>query len=270
MTDAADHPDEKLPANGQTTAGPVAPNIKGSDQTGSIPLAGSIPVQSNPPRSGASEAGGAGEIDGEFREFPADPAEAFSKESIRADAGDMELYDLASETNPTDPLAHPFYPTAPQPAIPLSPVRRKSRRKPQPADHRVRMDEPLPVELIAVDDVHVEAQREHLPAMEALYLRLLGMVRADETSADLTADECVYYADNFCLVIHWIDGPTKPKEDYRPIKLVVPLLRDFRQGLIDREIEHQYQLGMVPGSHCIVLMDAAGNWLNVYEKRELR
>lgn len=160
-------------------------------------------------------------------------------------------------------------PVAGNTSIPLSPVRRKSRRKPRPADDRVRMDEPLPVELIAVDDVHVEAMREHLPAMEELYLGLLGMVRADEASADSPADQCVYCADNYCLVIHLVEGPPKSKQDYRPVKLVVPLLRVLRQGLIDREIEHQYQLGIVPGSHCVVLMDAAGNWLNVNERREV-
>ena len=131
---------------------------------------------------------------------------------------------------------------------------------PEP-DNRPRMPEPLPVRLVAVDDV-----RMLLPAgfdeaaLDAFYVGLLGFAR----HGDL--ERLTYRAENFSLTFDVIEPPLR-RGDMRPLGVEVPSLADLELKLIEAEAEYSRRRGLLPGEEAIVMLDPAGNWLEIIDRR---
>lgn len=131
----------------------------------------------------------------------------------------------------------------------------------QPArDERQRMDEPLPVELEAVADVHLPCPRIATAKLDALYIDIL------QFAGDHDEHHPIYQADNFRLLF---DLPRREliQEDFRTTKVIVQSLRELQAKLLEAEIEHERQKGVNPGEEAIILQDPDGNWLEIHERR---
>lgn len=124
------------------------------------------------------------------------------------------------------------------------------------------MEEPLPVELEAVADVHLSSPRIPTAKLDALYANILEFAPAHEDH------HAAYQADNFRLVF---DLPRREliQEDFRTTKIAVRSLGALQAKLIEAEIEHERQKSVTPGEEVIVMQDPDGNWLEIREKREI-
>lgn len=132
-----------------------------------------------------------------------------------------------------------------------------------PADRRVRMDEPLPVNLVAVADVRALGRTGLEADLQRFYVGMWGFepAMADE-------GELAFGAENFRLILEMQEGLIE-REDLRPIGVEVRSLAEAEQKIIDTEIEYQRQRGVQPGTESILLQDPAGNWVELTERREI-
>ena len=137
-------------------------------------------------------------------------------------------------------------------AAPLGPVE----------DRRPRLPEPLPVKLIAVEDVRLPAEAGRDTEMDDLYVGLLEFAKDDP--AKLT-----YRADNLCVHFHVVEGLIA-RDSYRPLVVEVLSLRDVEKKLLEDEREHERQRGLTPGSEQIALLDPSGNLVHIVEARPIR
>jgi len=133
---------------------------------------------------------------------------------------------------------------------------------PVAADARPRLLEPLPVRLVAVDDVSLPAGAGRGVELDAFYVGLLGFKR----HADLT--RLIYRADNFSIDFTVLEPPVI-REDLRAIGIEVPSLHDLERQLLERNTPYAWQKGLTPGARWIVLQDPAGNWLQLSEVRRI-
>jgi hypothetical protein len=53
----------------------------------------------------------------------------------------------------------------------------------------------------------------------------------------------------------------------RPLGLEVPALADLELKLVEAEVEYTRQRGLLPGEESIVLLDPAGNWIEIMDRR---
>jgi hypothetical protein len=141
------------------------------------------------------------------------------------------------------------------------PLEESTSRASKP-DKRVHMPEPPPVWLIAVEDVHIIAPPGIEKELNDFYVMLLRF----ECSPDL--GKVVYKAENFRLIVDIVEPPIV-RGGYQPIMVEVPVLRDTEQGLIERELEYDRQKGLIPGHDKLVLLDPAGNWVEISEFRRV-
>ena len=127
-------------------------------------------------------------------------------------------------------------------------------------DRRPRMDEPLPVSLIAVADVTLPATSglEHL--LDDFYIGILGFLKEEDGHPPF------YRAENFCLRFDWREGLVE-RDSLRPLAIEIESLSLLQRKLMDQEIEFHWERGLTPGSQSILLIDPAGNIVQVYEKR---
>ena len=130
-------------------------------------------------------------------------------------------------------------------------------------DERARMPDPLPVRLVAVEDVRLPATAGREQALDAFYAGLWQFERLTD------ADGLVYRADNFRLAFDLREGLIE-RDTLRPTVIEVLSLREAEQKLIDNELEYQRQKGLVPGTYSLLLLDPAGNWVELVERREVR
>ena len=133
---------------------------------------------------------------------------------------------------------------------------------PPVTDPRPRVFPPLPVRLVAVDDVRLPAPAGAEKDLDAFYVLLLGFERHDEA-------EIVYRADNFLLRFD-VQEPPLTHDSLRPIGIEVMSLAETEQKLIELEIDYGRQRGVTPGNDTLLLRDPAGNWLELMESREVR
>jgi hypothetical protein len=124
-------------------------------------------------------------------------------------------------------------------------------------DDLPRMVEPPPVRLVTVDDAKLLAGAGMEKLLNGFYVDLLQLVR-DE------GDGLVYRAANFAIVFQILEPPVQ-RRDMRAIGIEVQSLAEARKKLIDAEIEHVLQRGLMPGAVSILLQDPAGNWLELTE-----
>ena len=127
-------------------------------------------------------------------------------------------------------------------------------------DRRPRVPEPLPVKLLTIDDAHLPSAAGLERDLDSFYVGLLGFARR----ANL--EEISYRADNFCLHFEVIEPPLR-RDDLRPLGVEVPSLADLELRLVDGEVEYSRRRGLLPGEESIVLLDPAGNWLVIIERR---
>lgn len=134
--------------------------------------------------------------------------------------------------------------------------------KPVP-DRRPLMPPPPPVRLIAIDDVHVPAAAGLERELDAFYVGLFGFERQGHDEGHLT-----YKSENFLLCFDVLEPPIE-RDDFRPIGIEVPSLSAARATLTEREIEHEFQRGLMPGVEIVLVRDPAGNWVSVSERRAI-
>jgi hypothetical protein len=119
------------------------------------------------------------------------------------------------------------------------------------------MPEPLPVRLIAVEDVHLPAPSGIDPiALDAFYVGLLEFHRI--------AGELAYQAENFALRFGLAQTPVV-HESLRPLGVEVLSLAETEKMIIAAELEYTRQRGLTPGTETLLLLDPAGNWVEIGE-----
>ena len=133
-----------------------------------------------------------------------------------------------------------------------------------PPDARPFMLEPPKVRLIAIADMALEAPAWQHGDLVDFYVGLLKFERDDEDKENLA-----FKAEKFRLVYRPVEA-ISPRDDYRAIGIETPLINEFVQGLIDREIAFQWQKGTAPGIEVAFLQDPAGYWVSVGPIREVR
>ena len=127
-------------------------------------------------------------------------------------------------------------------------------------DRRARMPVSPPVRLVTVEDARLPAPAGAEPRLDSFYVGLLRFER------DAASDFPVYRAENFRLQFEVLEPPLK-REDMRPLGIVVPSLAEVEGKLVDAEIEYVRQRGLQPAQESLVLLDPAGNWLEISESR---
>jgi len=139
------------------------------------------------------------------------------------------------------------------------------------ADPRPRLPEPLPVRLIAVEHVRMLAPRGVDEKLDAFYVGMLGFDRycgfADTADTTDTADgELAFRAENFCLRFRFVDPPLI-HETLRPQGIEVNDLLELEKKFIEAELEYTRERGITPGRETLLLLDPAGNWVEIGEIR---
>jgi hypothetical protein len=136
-----------------------------------------------------------------------------------------------------------------EPSVPFKPV----------VDRRLRVPEPIPVRLIAVNDMRVDAGAGLELELDAFYVGVVGMQR-------VAGEAIVYRAENFDLYIDVLEPPVV-REDYRPVRAEVKSLAVMEGKLREVEVPYVRRKGLVPGEEALVLQDPAGNWVELTEAR---
>ena len=127
-------------------------------------------------------------------------------------------------------------------------------------DRRPRMDEPLPVRLVAIADLTLPVIAGLEVDLDRFYVGLLEFVR------DPDARQLIYHADNFAL--RFVVQELLPERgEYRPVQIEVQSLIVAEQKLLEAKIEYVRQRTLVPGQESLVLLDPAGNWVELVEYR---
>lgn len=128
------------------------------------------------------------------------------------------------------------------------------------ADLRRRLD-PLPaVRLVSIDDVRLPTPPDAVARLSMFYVELLGF---------WSESAVVFRAENFRLRFEIRLQTPVERDTVRPLGIQVPLLADVERMLVDREIPYLRETGITPGRHMILLQDPAGNWLDVFDSRNL-
>jgi hypothetical protein len=127
-------------------------------------------------------------------------------------------------------------------------------------DRRPRMDEPLPVRLVAIADVTLPVIAGLEVDLDRFYVALLEFVRDDDRR------QLIYHADNFAL--RFVVRELLPERgEYRPVQIEVQNLLEAEHKLMEAKIEYVRQRTLVPGEESLVLLDPAGNWVELVEYR---
>jgi hypothetical protein len=127
-------------------------------------------------------------------------------------------------------------------------------------DHRVRLPEPLPVRLVAVEDVLLPAPAGVEQELDLFYADMLEFERI--------IGQLSYRADNFTLQFKVSDGPVV-HDSLRPLGVEVMSLADLEKKLIAAELEYVRQRGTTLGSDSMLVLDPAGNWVEISEIRRI-
>lgn len=130
------------------------------------------------------------------------------------------------------------------------------------ADARRRLDEPLPVNLEAVADMHVPMSRVPADVLGKLYVAILELAPLADPH------HVAFQAENFAL---WFDLPRRElsQEDFRPVRVLVRSLSATEARLVEAEIEYERLKGVAAGHEVLALTDADGNCLEIREQREV-
>jgi hypothetical protein len=126
-------------------------------------------------------------------------------------------------------------------------------------DRRPLVPEPLPVRLIAIEDVDLPAASGSERALEAFYVDLLGF---EPDPADV--DSLVLRAENVRLRFSVLEPPIT-RDNLRTLGIEVAALAESEAKLLEAKIPYVRQRGLMPGQDALTLQDPAGNWLAITE-----
>jgi len=127
-------------------------------------------------------------------------------------------------------------------------------------DRRPRMPEPLPVRLVSIAPARLPAPAGAELQLDAFYVGMLGLERVGPET------ELIYRAENYELRFDVKDRPLT-HESLRALVIEVASLREMEEKLTQAEMVYSRQRGMAPGTESIVLLDPAGNWVELVELR---
>jgi hypothetical protein len=130
------------------------------------------------------------------------------------------------------------------------------------ADRRPRMPEPPPVRLVTVDDAHMPARAGVEPQLDEFYVGLLEFEREADSNYP------IYRAGNFRILFDVLEPPVR-RDHLRALGIEVRSLNEAGHKLLDSQIEYARRRGLLPGQETLVLLDPAGNWIEIRESREL-
>jgi hypothetical protein len=130
------------------------------------------------------------------------------------------------------------------------------------ADRRPRMPEPPPVRLSTIDDAHLLAPAGVERQLDAFYRDILRFEREQDVNFP------IYRSENFRVIFDVVEPPIT-RNDLRPLAIEVPSLAHAEQQLIEEEIEYIRQRGLLPGQDALILLNPAGNWIEIVEVRGL-
>jgi hypothetical protein len=126
-------------------------------------------------------------------------------------------------------------------------------------DLRPLIPPPLPVRVVAVEDVKLPAPAGAERKLEQFYAGLLGFERDPREP-----NELIFRAENVRLRFEILEPPIT-RDSMRMLGLEVPALSALEPKLLDLQLEYVRQRGLLPGQDAIVFQDPAGNWLSVSE-----
>ena len=132
--------------------------------------------------------------------------------------------------------------------------------KPKP-DRRKLIPEPLPIRLVAIEDVHLPAAAGREKPLDEFYVDLLGLKRAPDRDGVL-----VYHADNVDLIFD-VQEPPVDRNKLTPTPFEVDFIDELVQRLLENQIPYERMRGVMPGHEYIVLIDPAGNWVSLMQRR---
>ena len=127
-------------------------------------------------------------------------------------------------------------------------------------DQRPRMPEPLPVRIVAIDDVRLPSPSGVERDLDAFYVDLLGFERM------AALDQLIYRADNYLLRFE-VKEPPVAHDSMRALVIEVPSLALAVYKLNETKMEYTRQKAITPGTESVVLLDPAGNWIELVEIR---
>jgi hypothetical protein len=127
-------------------------------------------------------------------------------------------------------------------------------------DKRPKLPEPPPVRLVAVSDCVLPSVAGQEVELDQFYAGILGFER------DTQRDGIEYRAENFRLRLEVFEC-REPREDFIALGIAVPSLADLIVRLDELEIEYTRQRGLIPGADSVLLLDPAGNVLEISEFR---
>jgi hypothetical protein len=130
-------------------------------------------------------------------------------------------------------------------------------------DRRKRLDEPLPVRLVTVEDATLRCAAGLELELDAFYVGLLEFERDASRP-----HEIIYHAENFDLRFD-VGEPPLHRETLRALGIEVLSLAVAEKKLIEREIGYTRQKGLTPGHDALLLLDPAGNWIQLTELRAI-
>ena len=131
-----------------------------------------------------------------------------------------------------------------------------------PADKRRLIPEPLPVKLVAIEDVRLPAPAGIETQLDAFYVGMWEFERGENEQG------IVYRADNFRLRFDVIEPPIA-RDELRPVQIEVRSLREAEHKLIEAELEYERQKGLTAGSDVLLVLDPAGNWVALVEAKAI-
>jgi hypothetical protein len=76
----------------------------------------------------------------------------------------------------------------------------------------------------------------------------------------------VYLADNYAIRFDILEAPVE-RVTFRPLTVEVPSLAEAEAKLMEAEMEYTRQRGLNLGEESLVLLDPAGNWVEIVEMR---
>jgi hypothetical protein len=131
-----------------------------------------------------------------------------------------------------------------------------------PEDKRLKMPEPPPVHVVAVEDVTLESSVEDVARLDEFYINLLKFER------DTNTDRIVYKAENVRLQFVLL-SPAEVRDDMRALGIEVPSLADLELVLIDAKVPFTKERTLMLGHTTFLLRDPAGNWLRIGQVKRI-
>lgn len=128
-------------------------------------------------------------------------------------------------------------------------------------DRRPKLLPPPPVQLVAIADLSLLANAGLEKELDRFYVDLL---RLERDEAEQGVPELIYRAANFRLRLTVVER-RPPREDFSLTGFVVPSLAELMQRLDESKIVYVRQRSIWAGTDSIILLDPAGNSIEVTE-----